>query len=288
VLMNAVLASSLRLINLTGQLSLAHGGMVTLGAYTAALLVMKLGISSWLALFAGAVMAAVVSLLVAIPFTRLKGIYFTMVSIFLVQVITLIVQQWRDLTGGAGGLFNIPRPDSLFGITFASKTSFYYLLLVLTLISLVILWAIERSRVGLTFRGIQQTDSLAQSVGINTVVYKVLAFCVGGFFAGLMGGFYVQYISALDPTVFSFLFTINILIYMIVGGSASFFGPPIGAAVLTVLPEVARPLKSYMPLVFAAILMLIIFMMPDGLVGLPRKLASMFKKKAGPRSDVAG
>ena len=184
MMMNVVLASSLRLINLSGQLSLAHGGMVTLGAYTAALLVMKLDASSWLALLAAGVLAAVCPCLIGFPFSRLKGIYFTMVSIFFVQMIILTVQQWRSVTGGASGLYGIPRPDGFLGIEFKSKTSFYFLILGMAVVSLLILWAIEHSRVGLTFRGIQQADSLAESVGINTTSYKVLAFAIGGFFAG--------------------------------------------------------------------------------------------------------
>jgi branched-chain amino acid transport system permease protein len=288
MMMNIVLASSLRLINLSGQLSLAHGGMVTLGAYTAALLVMKLDTSSWLALLAGGALAAVVSFLIGFPFTRLKGIYFTMVSIFFVQIIVLTVQQWRSLTGGASGLYGIPRPDGFLGIVFKSKPSFYFLILGIAVVSLGIMWAIEHSRVGLTFRGIQQADSLAESVGVNTTTYKVLAFTLGGFFAGIIGAFYAQYISTLDPTAFSFLYTIYILIYMIVGGAGTFLGPIIGAAFLTLVPEVARPLESYMPLLFAAILMVIIFLMPEGLVGLPARLRRAFGKRVKERSDVAG
>ena len=288
MMMNIVLASSLRLINLSGQLSLAHGGMVTLGAYTAALLVMKLDTSSWLALLAGGALAAVVSFLIGFPFTRLKGIYFTMVSIFFVQIIVLTVQQWRSLTGGASGLYGIPRPDGFLGIVFKSKPSFYFLILGIAVVSLGIMWAIEHSRVGLTFRGIQQADSLAESVGVNTTTYKVLAFTLGGFFAGIIGAFYAQYISTLDPTAFSFLYTIYILIYMIVGGAGSFLGPIIGAAFLTLVPEVARPLESYMPLLFAAILMVIIFLMPEGLVGLPARLRRAFGKRVKEQSDVAG
>ena len=288
MMMNIVLASSLRLINLSGQLSLAHGGMVTLGAYTAALLVMKLDTSSWLALVAGGALAAVVSFLIGFPFTRLKGIYFTMVSIFFVQIIVLTVQQWRSLTGGASGLYGIPRPDGFLGIVFKSKPSFYFLILGIAVVSLGIMWAIEHSRVGLTFRGIQQADSLAESVGVNTTTYKVLAFTLGGFFAGIIGAFYAQYISTLDPTAFSFLYTIYILIYMIVGGAGSFLGPIIGAAFLTLVPEVARPLESYMPLLFAAILMVIIFLMPEGLVGLPARLGRAFGKRVKEQSDVAG
>lgn len=279
IMMNVVLASSLRLINLSGQLSLAHGGMVTIGAYTAALLVMKLGVSSWLGLLAAGVVAAIVSCLIGIPFTRLKGIYFTMVSIFFVQIVVLTVQQWRSLTGGASGLYGIPRPDGFWGIAFRSKPSFYFYILALAAGSLLIMWAVEHSRVGLTFLGIRQTDTLAESVGINTAGYKILAFTTGGFFAGLIGAFYAQYISTLDPTAFSFLFTIYILIYMIVGGAGSFPGPIIGAAFLTLVPEVARPLKSFMPLLFAGILMVVIFFMPEGLVGLPGRIGRLLKRR---------
>jgi branched-chain amino acid transport system permease protein len=285
ILMNVVLASSLRLINLSGQLSLAHGGMVTLGAYTAALFVMKAGWSSWLGMLAAGIMAAIVSCLIGIPFTRLKGIYFTMVSIFFVQIVVLTVQQWRGLTGGASGLYGIPRPDGFLGIVFKSKGSFFFLILAIAAVSLLVMWAVEHSRVGMTFRGIQQADSLAESVGIDTRRYKVLAFSVGGFFAGIIGAFYAQYISTLDPTAFSFLFTIYILVYMIVGGQNSFLGPIVGAAFLTLVPEVARPLKSYMPLLFAAILILVIFFMPEGLVGLPKRLRALSRRRPA-RADA--
>jgi len=287
VMINVVLASSLRLINLSGQLSLAHGGFVTLGAYASAVLLTKVGMSStWLALLISAVLAAVIAVVIGIPFTRLKGIYFTITGIFFVQVIVLTVQQWRSITGGNGGLQGVPRPDSILGIEFASKTSFFILAIVLMVVSLVILWAIERSRIGMTFLGIKQADSLAESIGINTTVYKVAAFAIGGFFAGLMGGFYVQYVSAVDPTVFGFLPTIYMLIYVIVGGEDSFLGPMVGAALLTILPEVARPLQSWMPLLFAAILMVIIFLLPEGLVGLPHRLVGLLKKRTKEQPDA--
>lgn len=289
VMMNVVLGSSLRLINLSGQLSLGHGGFVTLGAYTSAVLLVKADFSStWLALLISGLMAAVVCVLLGFPFSRLKGIYFAVISIFFVQVIILTVQQWRSITGGASGLQGVPRPDSFLGIEFHSKTSFFFLFFALMVISLLILWAIEHSRVGLVFKGIRQADSLAESVGINTTGYKVAAFAIGGFFAGLMGGAYVQYVSAVDPTVFGFLPTIYMLIYVIAGGEGSFIGPPIGAALLTVLPEVARPLKSWMPILFAVILMLVIFFLPEGLVGLPRRVWKLFNRGTREQSDAAG
>jgi len=265
---------------------------MTIGAYTSTLLVMKLGLSSWMTMPLAGVFAAIIACLIGFPFVRLKGIYFSIVTIFFSEMVVLTAQQWQGLTGGSTGIFNISRPDpivipGILNITFSSKADFYYLMLVLMVISLFILYIVENSRVGLTLRGIQQADSLAESVGINTIGFKVLAFSIGSFFAGLTGGFYTHYISAINPDSFSFLFAIYILIYMTVGGEKRFIGPILGAFVLTILPEVLRPLKAFVPFFFAAVLMAVIFLMPEGLVGLPGRLkviTARFVKERGERA----
>ena len=280
-ILNILLATSLRLINLTGLMSLAHGGMMTLGAYTSTLFVIKLGFSSWLALLIGGLMASFAAFIVGFPFSRLKGIYFAMVTIFLSEMVALSAEQWRSLTGGSSGIYNIPRPDpiiipGILHITFSSKVSFYYLICVILLMSLLILYAVEHSRIGMTLNGIQQSDSLAESIGINCTGYKVLAFSIGCFFPGIAGGFYAQYISTINPTTFGFLFTIYVIIYLVVGGMKSFVGPIIGAFVFTILPEILRPLKEFQPYFFAGSLMLILFFMPEGLVGIPKRLRVLY------------
>ncbi len=256
---------------------------MTIGAYTSTLLVMKLGLSSWVALLSAGFSAVVIAGLVGFPFVRLKGIYFSIVSIFFGEMTVLTASQWRGLTGGSTGIFNIPRPDpivipGILSIGFDSKIAFYYLAFVIMLISLLILYCIENSRIGLVFRGIQQTDSLAESVGINTAGFKVLAFCIGCFFAGITGGFYSQYISVINPDTFGFLFTIYVFVYMTVGGAQRFMGPILGAIVLTLLPEVLRPLKSFVPFFFAAVLIIVIFFMPEGMVGIPKRLKALFRR----------
>jgi branched-chain amino acid transport system permease protein len=290
-MMYVVLSSSLRLINLTGQLSLAHAGMLLIGSYTSSLLVMKAGISSWLALIISGIIAMLFSTFLCSAFVKLKGIYFTMVTIFAGSIISLTIYQWAGLTNGASGIFGIPRPDPirLFGwlnITFDSKIPFYYLIFVLMAVSLVIMWFIEHSRIGMTFRAIQQSESLAKSVGVNTTVYKVAAFALGCFFSGLMGGFYSQYINTIDPVTFGFSFMIYTLIYMQVGGKGTFIGPIIGAVVLSLLPEFARPLKNYEPFLFAIILVLVIFLMPEGLVGLPQRVKTLYQNMSKRRASV--
>ncbi len=284
-MMNIVLAASLRLINLSGQMSLAHGGMMTIGAYASTLLVIRLGLSSWLAIPTAGLLSAFVAVLAGFPFVRLKGIYFSIVTIFFGEMVVLTAEHWQTLTGGSTGIFNIPRPNvvtipGLLNLTFSSKIDFYYAMLVLMMASLLLLYAIERSRIGLILRAVQQTDSLAESVGINTAGFKVLAFAVGCFFAGITGGFYSHYISAISPDSFGFLFTIYILVYMIVGGEKRFAGPILGAFVLTILPEVLRPLKALVPFFFAAVLILVIFFAPDGMAGMVERLRNIVIKRA--------
>jgi len=279
-----ILACSLRLILISGQLSLAHGGMMSLGAYTSALLVMKLGLSSWATLLLAGLAAAGLALLIGFPFVKLRGIYFAMVTIFLSQMIILTTEQWRSLTGGGVGILNIPRPDpivipGLLNMDFGSKVDFYYFILVLTLVTLLVLYAIEHSRIGLTWLSIQQADFLAESIGINTAKFKVLAFAIGCFFAGVVGGFYSHYIGVVTPRSFDFPFAVYAMVYMVAGGMGRFSGPILGALVLTLIPEFVRGLKEFQPFVFAGVLMVIIFFLPEGLVGLPERLRKLVKGK---------
>ena len=287
-MMYVILSASLRLINLSGQMSLAHGGMATIGAYTSALLVLKIGISFWLGLILSGCFAAGIACIVGYPFVRLKGIYFAIVTVFFGEMIVLLAEQWESLTGGSGGLFGIPRPNplvipGLLVIDFSSKIHYYYLALILTALSLVILYAVETSRIGLTLRGIQQTPSLAECVGINTTGYKVLAFALGSFFAGIVGAFNAHYILAIAPDTFGFLFTIYILVYITVGGAQLFTGPIIGAIVLTLLPEAARGLKQFVPFIFAAFLIVVIFFVPDGIAGWLLRLKASVIRNRGDR-----
>ena len=282
--MNIILASSLRLIATSGQLSLAHGGMMAVGAYTSALLMMKLGVSSWASLPLAGIAAAGLALLVGFPFVRIKGIYFAMVTVFLAEMVMLAAEHWRDLTGGSLGIVNIPRPDqisipSLLTIDFNSKVHFYYFILALMLGTLLVLYAVERSRMGLTLLSIQQNESLAKSIGVNTSRLKVFAFCIGCFFAGIAGSFYSQYVNVINPRSFGFFFAIYVVVYMIVGGVKKFSGPIYGAFILSVLPEFIRALKEFQPFVFAGVLMLVIFFLPEGLVDLHKQLIKVYKKR---------
>lgn len=279
-----MLASSLRLIFNTGLLSLGHGGMMAIGAYTSALLVMKLGFSTWVALWLGAVAAAVMAVLVGFPFIRLKGMYFSLVTVFFSQIISSIISEWKAVTGGTFGLIHIPTPDpivipGLLNIDFSSKAHFYYLILFLMLFTLFILYVIEHSRINMTWLGIRQSDSLSEAVGVNTAGYKVLAFTIGSFFAGLAGAFFSHFITVVTPSAFGFVYSVYVVVYMIVGGTGAFIGPIIGAVLLVLLPEFSRVLKEYQPFLFTGVLMVIIFFLRDGLISLPQQLKKYFRRE---------
>jgi branched-chain amino acid transport system permease protein len=283
---NIILTSSVRTIATTGQFSLAHPGFMAIGAYVSALLMMKLGLSFWATFLIGGMAAALIALLVGYPFVRVRRVYFAMLTLCTGVIIQYIIMEWRDLTHGTSGLLNIPPPNpivipGILNIAFDSKVPNYYLILVLALISLLFLYRIDSSRVGRTFLAIQQGDFVAGSVGINVPRFKVLAWCVGCFFAGIAGSFYSHYMKVLTPFSFGVLQSIYIVVYMTVGGRRRFSGAILGAFILTLIPEVFRGLQEYQPFVFVGILLIIIFFLPGGLVDLPKLIASLVRKPKG-------
>jgi branched-chain amino acid transport system permease protein len=263
---NIIIGCSVRLINLSGQFSLATGAMMTLGGYLSALLAIHYGLSPWIGFVLAALSAFVVACGVGFAFVRLKGMYFAMVTLFFAQIVTLVVLDLRSFTGGINGLFNIPWPGGI-----GSERQFYYVVWAITGISLILMYLIEHSRLGLVFKGIKQTDTLCESIGINVSLMKLLAFALGSFFAGLAGAAYGHYMQALNPSAFGFTFTLYAVIYMVVGGSGAFVGPILGATVLTLANNLLRAFAKFQPLFFAAVLLLIVFLMPEGLVGLPAR-----------------
>jgi branched-chain amino acid transport system permease protein len=283
---NVLLAVSLRALAHTGQISMGTAGFMLIGAYSSALLAINLGLSFWLALPLGGLVAAIIALAAGYPFLKAKGIYFAILTVMLAEVFRLIAWYWKDLTGGSGGLQYIPAPDpinilGLILLTFTTKVSFYYLMLVILIISLIILYRTERSWLGLMWSSINEADILARAVGINIMFHKILIFAVSSFFMGIAGALYAHYMGSLSPygipgSVFGFTASIYVLLYVVVGGEARFAGPIIGAFLLTMVSELARSLREYMPLLFGGLLILVVFLMPQGITGLGAQLSGLY------------
>jgi len=273
VFINIILAASLRPSLNCGQLNIGHSAFMCVGAYTSALLAKHYALPFELTLLAGALLATVVGLIVGYPALRLRGVYFAMVTVAFVEVIRLIAAIWVPLTRGNSGLSGIPKPN-LLGITLVSKSSQYHLAVALTAIALFVLWRLERSRLGLTWRSIGLADNLAQSLGVNIAAHKLLAFAVGCFFAGVAGAFYAHFIRFLFPPEFGFLVATNILVYNFVGGRGHFVGPIVGATFLSLLSEPFRG-SAYETIFFSIAMLLTILFLPGGLITLPGKLAEL-------------
>lgn len=268
-----ILCASLRLVLVTGIWNLGQIAFYAIGAYTLTLLMVYYDVSFWLSLPLAGIAAAVVSLGFGYLTIRIKGLYFVMLTLAFVEMIRLTIIAVPFL--GAQRVMNIPPPNPiiipyLLRVEFISKTPYYYLVLALVVITLAVLYLIDRSRMGDILKSIAASEPLCQSVGINTTRYKVLAFVICSFFAGIAGGFYAPYIGLIAPGSFTSWASIMVFLALVVGGVGSFWGPVIGASLMTALPEVLRGAVMYEPLISAAILILILFFLPGGLVSLPR------------------
>jgi branched-chain amino acid transport system permease protein len=281
VFTNVILAASLRPSLLCGQLNIGHSAFMSIGAYTSALLAKNLGLPFELSLLCGSILAAIVGIAMGYPSLRLRGVYFAMVTVAFVEAIRLIVQIWVSLTRGMSGLSGIPKP-SLLGMVLSTKTAQCYLALGLMVLILLILYKLEHSRLGLIWKSIGMADNLALSLGVNVPGYKIMAFAIGCFFAGMGGAFYAHFVRFLFPPTFDFLMATNILVYNYVGGRGHFWGPVIGAAFLSWLPDVFRgseATRQYETIFFSITMLLTILFLPGGLITLPGKLTRVLRRR---------
>ena len=273
--LNIILAASLRVLWNVGLLSCGHAAFMGIGAYTSALLAKEIGLSPWLGMLAGGGLSVVVSVVLGYPALRLTGIYFVLVTFAFNEVFFLIATRWREFTGGPSGLLGIPRPE---GIP-AGKLAYAYFASILLWLSLIILFRFEQSRVGRIWLAIRDTELRSRCVGIQTTHYKLFAFAVSSFFAGVAGAVYAHYIGFISPTDFTIWQSIYAQIYMIVGGVSAFAGPILGSVVLTVLSEFIRAAGPLQSVVYGTLLAVVMLFYPEGLISLGRFFLGLLKKK---------
>src|SRR5215831_18557138 len=229
VLINAVYAEALYVIMRMGYLSFGHAGYIALGAYTSALLATKLGVSPWLGILAGACVAAGFAWLLGLVTLKLRGIYFSL-SVFAFAEVVNAVFRAVDAFGGPAGIANVPRP-SIGGVQLNGHLGFYYVVLAAAVVSLLFLYRLAATRFGFSFffHRTAATEALAESVGIASARHKTLAFVISCFFCGLMGAIHCHYLRFVSPFVFTFFFSTDLVIFNMVGGLGSFWGPLAGS-----------------------------------------------------------
>ena len=309
IVFNMVGAVSLRVILLSGNLSFAQCCFMGVGAYTAGMLAVHLGVPMWLSIPLGAVMATLIALITGWPFARLKTVYFSMGTMFMGQAIMLMISAWKK-AGGAQGLQRIPSLGSALrgvadSVGIKSYQAAYFVILILAIVSLVVMYRFEHCRIGTTLRALAQSEEVAASIGVNPTYYRLLAVGVSCFFIGLMGGAQAHYMGTISYSSYSMNLTLWLIMYMMIGGSGKFIGPMIGAILVSIVQGIANLLTSmsgssnsagfvafsrwigansaYTPFLTAAVLLVVAYLLPKGLVGIPETVRENRAKRAEKR-----
>jgi len=267
----AALALNL-IMGYAGQLNLAHGTFFGIGAYATALLMQKAGLPFWGAMPLGCLITALLGFLTGMPTLRTKGHYFPIATMCLGIAIYYIIARWDDMTGGARGLFGLPRPESIalpFGavISFESTMACYYLVLLFVLLTIFVISRFVGSLSGRRLIAIRGNEDLAQSLGIDTMRDKVVCFAISTLFAGLAGSLFATYMGTLMDENAHFLVSFEMLLFVMIGGVGTIAGPVIGGIVVPILTEELQPLGGMRLVVFGLILILTIRFLPYGIYG---------------------
>ena len=280
---NVMLAVSLNLVNgFTGQFSIGHAGFMAVGAYTSAVLTMRTfqpwiaamsGLPDWFAhgvvllaaTLLGGGLAALAGLAVGLPSLRLRGDYLAIVTLGFGEIIRVIILN-VDAIGGARGLSGVP-----------TYTSFFWLALgVVTVVA--VSYNLLRSTHGRAMLAIREDEVAAEALGVPTTRYKVMAFVVSAFFAGVAGALYAHYDSYLNPSSFTFLRSIEIIAMIVLGGLGSISGAILAAVVLTVLPELLRSVREYRMVIYSVLLIVLMITRPSGILG-TGEITQWFRRK---------
>jgi branched-chain amino acid transport system permease protein len=256
-----------------GQLSLGHAAFFGIGAYTSTVLFLKFGITPWVGMFAGGILAMIIGLgLGYLTFKYgLQGAYFALATLAFAEILRVVTVN-VDWVGGAVG-FLIPSKENRLFFLSLNKMFFYYIILGMLILITGITYWIQRSRMGLYLMAIREDEGAADSLGIRIVKYKLIATAISAFFTALAGTFYAQYLLYIDPTiVFDSSLSVEIILRPIIGGSGTVWGPIIGSFVLGPLSELTRVFLGKVSglhlMVYGAILMLVIKYMPTGIAGM--------------------
>jgi branched-chain amino acid transport system permease protein len=260
-----------------GQLSLGHAAFFGIGAYSAAVIASKTALSPWWAIVVGPVVVLPIALVVGWICFRLRGPYFTLATIAVGEVMRLVALNWSELTGGAVGV--VIRPSGFSG---TSKVPYYYIVLIIAAVTVGLCKLISRRKLGYYLMAIREDQETAESIGVDTTKYKLIALAISATLTAVAGAFYANYFLFVDPTiVLPLALSVEIVLMSIVGGLGTVAGPVLGAVLLKLSSEIFRnEFAQANLLIYGALLILVILFMPDGLMGGFRRLVRIFGRKA--------
>lgn len=268
-----------------GQFSFGHSLFFGIGAYTSTLLFVKIGVSPWFGMLVSILVAILIGLFIGYLSFRfgLDGPFFALIMLAFAEIFHMLVMGW-DWAGGAEGLL-IPLQGNCAAIMqFTNKNPFYFILIWLTLASLFIVWKMEGTRMGLYLQAIREDNDAAEALGVNSLRYKLYAMAISAGMTAVGGTIYAQYLLYIDPdTTFGIINSVEILLRPIIGGPGTVLGPLLGSLVLTPLAEITRTtFQAYSGvylMIYGALLVVVIMFLPDGLMGVVKKVMTRIKGK---------
>jgi branched-chain amino acid transport system permease protein len=275
-----VLGLSLNLLaGIAGQVSMGHAAFYGIGAYTSALLSLRFGVPFSITCIAAGIVAALTGLLLCFPAMKLKGTYFTFVTLGFCEIVRLVALNWIGLTRGPMGLPGIP-PPAFFGWVIETDAGYFYLIAAIAGIAYVVVNNIANSRTGRAFIAIREDTLVAEAMGIDVFKYKMIAFATSSFFAGLVGAFFAHYVTFIDPASFTFDESSLILSLVVLGGMGNFKGTILAALILIAIPEVMRGLQTYRMLIYGLTLVVMMIVRPQGILGAPTRMRVIIDSNA--------
>jgi branched-chain amino acid transport system permease protein len=259
-----------------GRMNLAQGAFALVGGYAGAILATRCGVSFWLSLPLSGLISAALGTLIGWPVLRLKGVYFAMTTLSLTEAIRLLALNGGDITKGATGIVNIPRPGAIgiFGLTIvpefngADPLPFYFLSCSLLVLGLLAVWRLSTSRLGWVFRSLRQNEDLATSIGINVAKYRVIAFGVCCFMGGIGGSFFAAFHQNIYPATYTISDSVNFMLYCFLGGLSYIFGPVVGAFLLVIAFELLHAIQDYQALIYGVLMIACMLWLPNGILSL--------------------
>jgi branched-chain amino acid transport system permease protein len=262
-----ILALSLNLLNgYVGLLSIGHAAFYGIGAYASAKLVMEVGLPFPLAMLGAGAVAGIFGYFIAKPTLRLSGIYMTLATLGFNIIFFLVLQNWMSFTNGPLGIMDIP-PPSILGYVIETRIQYYYLIFVLVLVTIGSMHRLMTCRFGRALVGIRENELAAEAMGVNTTRYKIQAFVLAAFYAGIAGSYYAHFIKYISPDSFYIYESFILLAMLAFGGQGNLIGPVVGAAVLIIIPELFRFLQEYRMLVYGGVLIIMMLVRRQGLLG---------------------
>lgn len=269
-----ILSLSLNLIvGYTGLPALGHIAFSCVGAYVSSLLALNFGISPWIGLIAGAMLGALLGIVIGYPSIRLKGDYLALATFGFGVIVYSIAKNWVSVTRGPMGLPGIP-PFSVFGYQLSEIWAYLILVTGFVLITLFVIRRIVNSPFGRVLKSIREDEVASKVLGKDTTKHKLLVFIIGAFFAGIAGSLYAHYITFIDPSSFTIMESITVLLMVIFGGMGSIWGSVVGAIVLVVFPELLRFLgmpssiaAQTRQMIYGLLLIILMIKRPQGILG---------------------